>query len=103
MSINGLVYKKNPYDSSICNGLVYKKKKVLFISKNPTTVLYVMFLYIRKKNKLADQVPWHFSNGYIFIFNVEPLETVACLDYDGYHGNYENWIAGFDWFRRFWL
>ena len=34
--MNGLVYKKNPDESSICNGLVYRKDIVLYIRKIKT-------------------------------------------------------------------
>ena len=52
-------------------------------------------------NKMADQVTWHFSNGYIFFhiqhrdFWFEALDSVACLDYDGCYGNYGFWNTGF--------
>ena len=50
-----------------------------------------------EKNKMADQVTWHFLNGYIFLhiqrrdFWFEAQETVACLDYDGCYGNFGIW------------
>ena len=51
------------------NGLVYKEKIGLAYKIKQNDGL--MVLYIRKKTKMADQVTWHFSNGYIFLFNVE--------------------------------